>query len=176
MKGRTAQQCSEGAHPECAHAWGFTVSLFGKSRAVPRRTLCACTCHSGCPLAGEDVVPASRWDGECICPGADEQRRVLHEHDAERDARDSQTRAVFRDVHPGRGKSAPQIQAKVLAAHESHGVEPTSDYARLSRFLAAGTARRGRRIKLTKEAALGLRDAKRWIDANLRRSGDSDRI
>jgi hypothetical protein len=50
-----------------------------------------------------------------------------------------------------------------LAAYAAHGYEPPTDFSRWSRFLAAGTARRGTRtIRLAGETANGLRAARGW--------------
>jgi hypothetical protein len=50
-----------------------------------------------------------------------------------------------------------------LAAYQAHGYEPPSDFSRWSRFIAAGTARRGTRaVRLVGEAVGGLRAARRW--------------
>ena len=49
----------------------------------------------------------------------------------------------FRDIDIGVGKSAVEIQRRILAAYQANGYEPPSDYSRWSRFLSAGTGRQG---------------------------------
>jgi hypothetical protein len=72
---------------------------------------------------------------------------------------------VFRDVDLGRGKSADQIQSGILAAYRAHGVEPRSDFSRVARFLAAGSAQRGTRtLRLLQELGSGVRALGRWAD------------
>jgi hypothetical protein len=65
---------------------------------------------------------------------------------------------VFQDVDIGKGKSADQIRTAILAAYADHGHEPPSDFSWWSRFIAAGTGRRGTRsIRLVRELFNGLR-------------------
>jgi hypothetical protein len=82
----------------------------------------------------------------------------------EADARTALQAEVFEDVDIGRGKATGQIQNEILGAYAAHEYEPPTGFSRLSRFLAAGTARRGTRtIRLAVEAVKGLRAARVWL-------------
>lgn len=85
---------------------------------------------------------------------------------AEAERRKARNAEVIRDVNIGRGQSAAEIQQQILSAYEAHGYEPASDFSRWSRFIAAGTARRGTRTaRLLIETVAGIRAARRWHPA-----------
>lgn len=81
----------------------------------------------------------------------------------ESEGRKAQNAEVLRDVTFERGQSPEKVQETLLAAYQAHGYEPPSDFSRWSRFIAAGTARRGTRTpRMLFEAVSGLRALRRW--------------
>ena len=83
------------------------------------------------------------------------------------DRRTSQQAEVFRDIDIGHGKSAEQIQREILAAYQNKGYEAPTDFSRISRFVAAGTARRGTRTARSLIEIVGsIRAARRWAEDN----------
>ena len=129
-----------------------------------RQALGIWTTSTGPVAVGGQLLPEALWDGECTCPAAGAERQTRARVRAQSEARNAQVAKVLSDVDPGRGRRPEQFQREILAAFEAHGVEPLTDYSRSSRFTAASAARHGRRLKLVKEAALGLVAAKRWLN------------
>ena len=166
-----AQMCGLGDHDICAHKFGVEGSLF--TRKSPRALLCGCCCHSSCPLWPARKVPTDEWTNRCRCCGSAGLREIEAEVNAESEERNARDSEVFRDLKIEPRQSAEAIQQQILAAYRAHGYEPSSDFSRWSRFIAAGQARRGTRtLRLFIEAVSGLRAARRWwVD---HRDGPSD--
>jgi hypothetical protein len=154
--------CQYGSHETCSHKFGAGMSLTGRNRQ-PMALLCTCSCHDSCPLGGQRKVPNQEWLDGCTCPGSQRMRDIEQRVDQETEARKARDAEVLRDVQVGRGRSAEEIQQEILVAYQAHGYEPPSDFSRWSRFIAAGTARRGTRtVRLVGEAVSGVRAARRW--------------
>jgi hypothetical protein len=154
--------CQYGAHEECSHKLSERMSLLGRNRH-PMALLCNCPCHEFCPVGRQRDVPNQEWLEGCTCPGSQQLRDIEHRVHQESEARRAREAEVLRNVKVGQGRSAKDIQQDILDSYEAHGYEPPSDFSRWSRFLAAGTARRGRRtVRLLNEVVSGLRAARRW--------------
>ena len=71
-----APYCQRGVHERCPHGVGLSGGLNPRRFRLEFGTgLCACPCHSPCPIAdGHRAVPPSRWRESCSCPGAAAQR------------------------------------------------------------------------------------------------------
>jgi hypothetical protein len=77
------RDCARAAHRDCAHFVGVGGGL------NPRRlrlefgaSLCACSCHSSCPVAittKRFTVPPKEWYASCTCPGAGQARQRFDE-------------------------------------------------------------------------------------------------
>ena len=68
------------------------------------------------------------------------------------------------DVQIDGGDAPAEIQRKILAAYEAHGVEPLTDFSRQARFIAAGKARAGTKTpRLLWELGSGLLAARRFV-------------
>jgi len=97
--------------------------------------------------------------------GSNSPREIALRMKREADLRKSQLEEVLRDIDIGQGKPATEIQREILAAYEDKGYEAPSDFSRISRFVAAGTGRRGTRTaRLLIEMAESLRAAGRWAE------------
>ena len=117
-----------------------------------------------CPIGNQSEVADEEWLQGCTCPGGNSTREIALRVQEEADLRKSQLEEVLRDIDIGQGKPATQIQREILAAYEDKGYEAPSDFSRISRFVAAGTGRRGTRTaRLLIEMAEGLRAAGRWL-------------
>lgn len=154
--------CQRGEHEECGHKMGSGALLFRPKR--PLAVLCTCGCHRSCPLGNRRRhVAETEWSNRCTCPGSDQRRERDQSTRAEIEAQRAQLGEVFRDIDVGEGRSAEEIQAMFLGAFAAHSEEPVSDFSRVSRFVAAGTARRGTRsFRLLRETASALRAARNW--------------
>lgn len=157
----TSDWCQVGEHERCPHKLGGGVYLFRRSNNAVD-ILCACNCHNDCPVTGRGEAPDGEWLSKCTCPGSDQVRdiemRVKHRIDARR----VEQAEVFCGIDIGVRKSADEIQRQILSAYHGYGYEPPSDYSRWSRFLSAGTGRRGTRtLRLLAETARGLDAARK---------------
>jgi hypothetical protein len=154
--------CQHGDHQNCSHKFGAGMSLLGRNRQ-PMALLCRCSCHESCPIGRQPEVPNQEWSDACTCPGSQRLRDIEQRVRREAETRRARDAEVLRDVTVGQGRPAEDIQLDILASYEAHGYEPPSDFSRWSRFLAAGTARRGTRtVRLLNEAVSGLHAARRW--------------
>jgi hypothetical protein len=98
-----------------------------------------------------------------VCPGAARTRERRAQREREAAQRQQLQAEILRDFDLGRGKAADEIQRELLAAYRAHGVEPPSDFGRVTRFMSAGSARRGTRtLRLVWELGSGLRALERW--------------
>lgn len=154
--------CQQGDHRLCAHKTGASAHLISRKRE-PKALLGACECHSNCPVGGQADVPDRQWFAECTCPGSDGMRDIdvrVRRETEERKTRDAE---VLQDLNIRPGQTAGEIQQQLVAAYQTHGYEPPSDFSRWSRFIAAGNGRRGTRaFRLIVEGVSGLRAARRW--------------
>jgi hypothetical protein len=133
--------------------------------------LCDCTCHSACPVANQSEVTNEQWVRDCTCPGSVALKEILLRIKEENDLHQSQRHEVFRGIDLGHGKSAEQIQREILAAYDAKGYEAPTDFSRISRFVAANTARRGTRtVRVLVEIVGALRAARRWAEKNISQS------
>jgi hypothetical protein len=90
-------------------------------------------------------------------------RQIELEVERESAEQKAQQAEVLRDVDIGSGKSAEEIQREILDSYAAHGYDPPSDFSRVSRFISAGTGRRGTRTgRLAYETGTGLRAAWKW--------------
>jgi hypothetical protein len=170
---RTGPCCQSAMHASCPHKIGGGVRLFRGRGAFA--LLCNCNCHSACPLAGQPQVADEEWVQECTCSGADSLREIHHRFTAEADLLKSQQEEVFRDLDLGHGKSPEQIQREILAAYGAKGYVAPSDFSRISRFAAAGSARRGTRtVRLLSETVGSVRAARNWADDNIPENDRAD--
>jgi hypothetical protein len=118
-----------------------------------------------CPVGNRSEVADEEWLQGCTCLGSNSPREIALRVKNEADLRKSQLEEVLRDIDVGRGKSAIQIQREILTAYEDKGYEAPSDFSRISRFVAAGTGRRGTRTaRLLIELAESVRAAGRWAE------------
>ena len=132
--------------------------------------MCQCDCHLACPLGGNHETTHAEWVVACTCPGAPARR----EQEAKRSEDSERRREVFRSVDLGNGRSPQEIQQDLLAAYEKAGIDPKTDFARLSRFLAAGTATKGtRHVRLLGETVSAVVAARKWWTQNMRRDGNT---
>jgi hypothetical protein len=79
--------CTREEHGSCAHfaAQGGGINP-RRLRLEAGAGLCACSCHSSCPVAVSDkrmTVPLKTWHESCTCPGAEEARRRLEQDGAD---------------------------------------------------------------------------------------------
>jgi hypothetical protein len=163
---RMGPWCQSEMHASCPHKIGGGGRLFRGKRG-PFALLCICICHSACPVGNQPQVTDEEWVRECTCSGSDSLREIHERVREEADLRKSQQKEVFRDIDLGHGKSPEQIQREILAAYDAKGYEAPSDFSRISRFVAANTARRGTRtIRLISEIVGSLRAAQRWAEKN----------
>lgn len=153
--------CEEGHHAECAHKFATTMSLF--SRSGPRAVLCICDCHMLCPLTARSEVPERVWLAACTCPGSDGWRENQRQTEATLDVQRERQREVMQSIDLDRGKSGAEIERLILDAYAARGWKPPTDFAWLSRFIAAATARRGRGVRLAVESGRALRAARKWL-------------
>ena len=66
-----------GEHPACPHFVAMGGG-FNPRRLRPEfgASLCRCSCHAGCPVAGRRLaVPFKEWRDSCSCPGAEQERQ-----------------------------------------------------------------------------------------------------
>jgi hypothetical protein len=160
-------------HASCPHKVGGGVRLFRGKGALA--LLCDCNCHSACPLAKRHQVADEEWVQECTCSGADSLREIHDRVREEADLRASQQEEVLRDIDLGHRKSPEQIQREILAAYSAKGYVAPSDFSRISRFAAAGSARRGTRtVRLLAETVGSLRAARQWAEENIPENGHAD--
>jgi hypothetical protein len=96
-------------------------------------------------------------------------RRITAELDEKRRRHEE----VMRSIEFGRGKSADEIRRLILDEYALRGFEPPTDFAWASRFIAAASARHGRRTRLLVVTARGYRAARKWL-ATTRLSAESD--
>lgn len=126
--------------------------------------LCTCSCHRSCPVGDRREVPGGEWLTGCTCGGSGDLKEIELRARQESDARKARSAEVLRDVDFGRRRSASEIQREILSAYEARGYEPRTDFSRLSRFIAAGTGRRGTRtVRSLVETARALRAATKWV-------------
>jgi hypothetical protein len=151
--------CEEGDHARCGHNFAAAWFPFRGSQAV----LCNCDCHSSCPLAGRSEVPEDVWVARCVCAGSDGWRESKRRATAYADVQRERQREVMESIDFGRGKSGAEIERLIVAGYAARGWEPPTDFAWLSRFVAAVTARRGRGARLAVEAGRSFRTAKKWL-------------
>jgi hypothetical protein len=151
--------CERDRHDDCAHRVGSVVALFGKPGAL----LCTCSCHAPCPLDGETQVADQVWLEACTCAGGVAVRENQLRMTAVRETQRARRKEVMRSIDLGRGRSAAEIERMIVGAYVERGWEPPSDFAWVSRFMAAGTARHGRRTRLLIETARGLNAAKKFF-------------
>lgn len=77
IKERRSYDCSLDAHHECAHRIGLGGGFNPRRlRLEFGEVLCRCSCHSSCPLAGQDNVKPEDWRDRCSCPGAQREREA----------------------------------------------------------------------------------------------------
>jgi hypothetical protein len=166
--------CQSEMHASCPHKVGGGVRLFGGKNGA-FALLCNCVCHSACPLATRSQVTDEDWIQECTCSGGDSLREIQNRVREEADLRISHQKEVFLDIDLGHGKSPEQIQREILAAYDAKGYEAPSDFSRISRFVAANTARRGTRtVRLLAEIVGSLRAARRWAEKNVPENAHPD--
>ena len=121
-------------------------------------------------------MPDEEWLRTCTCPGNGLHREVELRVKQEIEQHEAQAAEVFHNLDVGRGRSAGEIQQQIRASYAAHGYEPPSDYSRLSRFIAAGTGRRGTRtIRLLLEAVRGLGAASKWTPPDPHEADDARR-
>jgi hypothetical protein len=107
-------------------------------------------------------VGPERWEQACTCAGsiALREREAIVAARVEGEKTRTQTALREADIRPG--DSAQTIQGKLRTAFAANDVPVHSDFSRISRFIAAGQARRGTRtVRLVAESARGLRAAAR---------------
>jgi hypothetical protein len=155
-----------GLHSSCPHKTAGGAHLLGR-RKGSFALLCNCRCHSMCPIGNQSEVADEEWLQGCTCLGSNSPREIALRVKKEADLRQSQLEEVLRDIDIGQGKPATQIQREILAGYEDKGYEAPSDFSRVSRFVAAGTGRRGTRTpRLLIEMAESLRAAGRWAEGS----------
>jgi hypothetical protein len=160
----SSRVCQVGLHSSCPHKTAGGARLLGR-RKGSFALLCNCDCHSLCPIGNQSEVADEEWLQGCTCPGSNSTREIALGVKKEANLRKSQLEEVLRDIEIGHGKPATQIQREILAAYEDKGYEAPSDFSRISRFVAAGTGRRGTRTaRLLIEMAESLRAAGRWLE------------
>ena len=65
-----SEVCRYGHHDACPHVDRFWVGFYPSQRVVG---LCACECHSSCPVTvRREVMPLRAWRGLCTCPGVED--------------------------------------------------------------------------------------------------------
>jgi len=151
--------CEVGDHGDCGHEFATAWFPFRSSRAV----LCLCDCHTGCPVAGRREVPEDVWFVKCVCPGSDGRRETQRRTAAIIDEQRERHHEVMQGIELGRGKSDAEIKKLILDAYAARGWEPPSDFAWVSRFIAAATARRGRGVRRALESGRAIRAARSWL-------------
>jgi hypothetical protein len=156
--------CQMGLHSSCPHKIAGGVRLLRRPKGAFSQ-LCGCGCHSTCAVGGQSEVAEEEWLQGCTCPGGDSSREIARRVHHELDLRKSQQAEVFRDIDIGHGKSAGQIQHEILAAYQNRGYEAPTDFSRISRLIAAGTARRGTRTARSLNEIVGsIGAARRWAE------------
>jgi hypothetical protein len=154
--------CQIESHSSCPHKIAGGMHLLRRRKGA-FALLCNCGCHSTCPVGDRSEVAEEEWLRGCTCPGSDSSREIALRVKKEIDLRKSQHAEVFRDIDIGHRKSAEQIQREILAAYESKGYEAPTDFSRISRFVAAGSARRGTRTaRFLIEMVGSIRAMRRW--------------
>jgi hypothetical protein len=74
---RRSYDCSLDVHRDCAHRIGLGGGFNPSRRRLEfGEVLCRCSCHSACPLAGQDNVSPRDWSDSCSCPGAEREREA----------------------------------------------------------------------------------------------------
>jgi hypothetical protein len=66
--------CVDDAHQDCGHV---SLAVRGRIRGIQSQstvTLCECSCHAACTLAGRTPVPLTVWQQLCECPGGENVR------------------------------------------------------------------------------------------------------
>jgi hypothetical protein len=160
----SSQFCQMGLHSLCPHKTAGGAHLLGR-RKGSFALLCNCRCHGMCPIGNQSEVADEEWLQGCTRLGSNSPREIALRVKKEADLRKYQQDEVFCDIDFGQGKPATQIQREILAAYEDKGYEAPSDFSRISRFVAAGTARRGTRTaRLLIEMVESLHAAGRWAE------------
>jgi hypothetical protein len=163
----SSQVCQMGLHSSCPHKTAAGAHLLGRRRGS-FVLLCDCSCHSMCPIGSQSEVADEEWLLGCTCVGSNSAREIALGVKKEADLRKSQLEEVLRDIDVGKGKPAIQIQREILTAYEDKGYEAPGDFSRISRFVAAGTGRRGTRTaRLLIELAESVRAAGRWAEESV---------
>jgi hypothetical protein len=156
--------CQMGLHSTCPHKIVEGVRLLRRRKGA-FALLCNCACHRSCPIGDQNEVAEEEWRLGCTCPGGNSSREIARRVQNELDLRKSQQAEVFRDIDIGHGKPAEQIQREILAAYHNKGYEAPTDFSRISRFIAAGTARRGTKTARSLIEIVGsIRAARRWAE------------
>ena len=134
--------CAREQHSRCLHTTpGGRVNLWQLRRRDRRSvSLCGCSCHRTCPLAGQPAVPRSAWLQQCTCPGAAAPREAAQR--AQERARE--VAEVVKQASAAGPLDAEDIRRRMTAVYEAHGERPPPLTA-MSNLLAAGTAPRGTR-------------------------------
>src|SRR3954454_9968394 len=162
----------EREHAACGHKFGVAVNLFRPSKVYA--LLCSCNCHDSCPLGCRTKVPEQLWADACTCPGSTAWREVDGAARAELERQAAQHDEVLRSFASGGGRSAAEIRQMIRDGYAGTRLGAASDFGGVSRFAAAGTARRGRGTRLLLETVRALRTAKGHLRASARNDAPAD--
>jgi hypothetical protein len=121
--------CAGSAHQDCGHVSAGIRRQVSRHRLQSAVSLCSCSCHAACPLAGRRPVSLTFWQQLCTCPGAAQQRAWEEDPDdpwpgarkhRENSQRTQQERSAarkeaFRAVRgAARGKSRSEIREDLV--------------------------------------------------------------
>jgi hypothetical protein len=155
---RLGAYCEGHGHDQCGHWVGAGVKVIGRKRG-PSVALCGCTCHSDCPLARHSFVAEDVWETQCTCQGTDRLKASRQRAHARLEQRRAQQKAAFAEVDLSRRRSASDIQADLLAAYQSRGIDAHTDLRGTAEMMVAATSRTGTR--LPRLLAVGMRSLRR---------------